>query len=116
MLPLLLCVCLLPFLTTSALLVARIFLNSLSKRYGPFPKPVVPPAIHRLVASMFVVARDDPEQAIVETPAPVPEIPAPTTKQPLEYLLAFDVEGTCVQGESPHGPTSPRLHVSRHWI
>ncbi|CEL52473.1 3'-5' exonuclease eri1 OS=Schizosaccharomyces pombe (strain 972 / ATCC 24843) GN=eri1 PE=1 SV=1 [Rhizoctonia solani AG-1 IB] len=38
------------------------------------------------------------QHAVVDEPTPSPDAPQLLTKQPLEYLLAFDVEATCVQG------------------
>lgn len=112
MLPLLFFVCLLPFLVTNALLIARLALNTLRARYGPFwprskshfatiPRPST---MQRLVTYLLNVANppddvDHTEDALDDKPAPIaPEVTSPGVKQPLDYLLAFDVEATCVQG------------------
>lgn len=106
MLPLL-AVCLLPCFLAVAVLVVRGAFNALRTRYGPFPS-----------MPMFrVVALARP--ADVETPKDVPDAPSavdpPTTKQPLEYLLAFDVEATCVQGWFQSSGLA-WLTWYRHWL
>lgn len=111
MLPLLFFVCLLPFLVTNALLIARLALNTLRARYGPlwprskshFATISQPSTMQRLVSYLLSVANppdvDRTEDALDDKPAPIaPEVTSPGVKQPLEYLLAFDVEATCVQG------------------
>jgi hypothetical protein len=59
--------------------------------------------MQRVVAYLLSVASspddvDRTEDALDDKPAPIPEALSPGAKQPLEYLLAFDVEATCVQG------------------
>ncbi|KAG8687685.1 hypothetical protein FRC09_013351, partial [Ceratobasidium sp. 395] len=111
-LPLLFCVCLLPFLATTTLLVARRVLASLRTRYGPVlpqPKAYFPPfprtsIMQRVVAYLLSATASEPIPLADDTPAPIIEPPSPGAKQPLEYLLAFDVEGTCVQGADFNWP------------
>ncbi|QRW15279.1 3'-5' exonuclease [Ceratobasidium sp. AG-Ba] len=111
MLPLLFAVCLLPFLATTALLISRRALASLRTRYGPLlPKSKhLPPfprtsTMQRVVAFLLSATPTDPEP-VVDTPPPVQEtVIPPGIKQPLDYLLAFDVEATCVQGTDFNWP------------
>lgn len=112
MLPLLFFVCLLPFLVTNALLIARLALNTLRARYGPlwpssksqFATLPRPSTMQRLVSYLLSVTNppddvDRTEDALDDKPTPIAvEVASPGVKQPLEYLLAFDVEATCVQG------------------
>ncbi|KAF8610704.1 hypothetical protein BDV93DRAFT_484134 [Ceratobasidium sp. AG-I] len=66
--------------------------------------------MQRLVTYLLNVANppddvDRTEDALDDKPAPIaPEVTSPGVKQPLEYLLAFDVEATCVQGTDFNWP------------
>ncbi|KAG8699013.1 hypothetical protein FRC08_005550 [Ceratobasidium sp. 394] len=113
-LPLLFIVCSLPFLATTALLVARRALTTLHTRYGPlFPQPKVyfPPfprtsIMQRVVAYLLSATASDPgPERVDDKPVPPPEpVLSPGAKQPLDYLIAFDVEATCVQGTDFNWP------------
>ncbi|CAE7055072.1 unnamed protein product [Rhizoctonia solani] len=97
MLAVLLFVCLFPA-------IACTVIRALTTRYGPLPTPSLAP-MYSLRTYLFP---KDPsgaiEEAVVDDPAPVSETPQLVTKQPLEYLLAFDVEATCVQGTDFNWP------------
>ncbi|CAE6524724.1 unnamed protein product [Rhizoctonia solani] len=97
MLALLLFICLFPAIACTAIRV-------LTTRYGPLPTPSFAP-MYSLRTYFFPKDSSGAiEDAIVDESAPESDTPRLVTKQPLEYLLAFDVEATCVQGTDFNWP------------
>ncbi|KAF8710690.1 Exonuclease, partial [Rhizoctonia solani] len=91
MLALLLFICLFPA-------IACTLIRALTTRYGPLPTPSLAPMLSLRTFLFPKHSTSTVEDAVVDESSPQSDAPIPMTKQPLEYLLAFDVEATCVQG------------------